>query len=59
MSLHVGSFVHGSRRLHVVGIALLYAYRAQGPTSPVVSYDKAVAEIISYVLRLKGMLRSR
>jgi hypothetical protein len=31
----------------VVGIALLYAYRAQGPTSAVVSYDKAVIEIQS------------
>ena len=31
----------------VAGIALLYAYRAQSPASPVVSYDKAVADVQS------------
>ena len=31
----------------VVGVALLYAYRAQSPASEVVSYDKAITEIQS------------
>src|SRR5712692_158780 len=33
--------------LVLMGIALLYAYRAQSPTTQVVSYDRAVSEIQS------------
>jgi cell division protease FtsH len=33
--------------LVLMGVALLYAYRAQSPTAAIVSYDKAVSEIQS------------
>jgi ATP-dependent Zn protease len=37
--------------LIIVGVALLYAYRAQSPSTQVVSYDRAVAEIQSGQVR--------
>ena len=37
--------------LVVMGVALLYAYRAQSPSTPIVSYDRAVTEIQSGQVR--------